>query len=190
MRMEGGCVVDLKAVTPCAGLLPVTHGTVTLTEIEAGRITALMPFVGQGAALSSALKAAHGMAFPEPGRVTSGPDATCVWTGRGQAFLIGPEPDPGLARSASVTDQSDGWVVVHLSGTGIEDVLARLVPIDLRPAAFPEGAAARTLCQHMTVSICRDPNGLQIMAFRSMARTLAHEIADAMASVAARGSAD
>lgn len=182
-------MVELTALTPCNGILPVSKGGVTLSEIDPGRITALMPFPGQVAALSGALQAAHGLGFPEPGRMTTADRARCVWTAKGQAFLIGPEPDASLTEYGSVTDQSDAWATVLVAGEGVEDVLARLVPIDLRPAAFPEGAAARTLCQHMAVSICRRAEGVQIMAFRSMARTLAHEIADAMALVAGRRAA-
>ncbi|SMX47586.1 sarcosine oxidase subunit gamma [Maliponia aquimaris] len=182
-------MVELKALSPCAGLLPVTRGGVTLSEVDPGRLTALMPFKGQAEALSAALTAAHGVALPAPGRVVEGEGVLCGWTGRGQVFLAGPAPDEGLARFASVTDQSDAWAVVELSGAGIEDVLARLVPIDLRPAAFSEGSAARTLCQHMTVTVWRVGPGLRVMGFRSMARTLAHEIADAMASVAGRQAA-
>ena len=187
--MEGDCVVDLTALTPCSGLLPLRKGDVTLSELDPGRITSLMPFPGQGAALSRALEVAYGLGFPAPGQVTRAEGVACVWTGRDQAFLMGPEPDPALADHAAMTDQSDAWAVVLLAGEGAEDVLARLVPIDLRPAAFPESSAARTLCQHMTVSISRRAEGLQIMCFRSMARTLAHEIADVMASVAGRRAA-
>lgn len=179
-------MVELKAVTPCGDLLPVTHGAMTLTETDPNRITALLPFQGQSDGLSKALTAAHDVGFPEPGQVISAGGIHCVWTARGQAFLLGTQPDADLCNAASVVDQSDAWVVVRLAGDGAEDVLARLVPIDLRPGAFPVGAAARTLCQHMTISIFRLEDGLRIMAFRSMARTLAHEIAEAMASVAAR----
>jgi heterotetrameric sarcosine oxidase gamma subunit len=61
------------------------------------------------------------------------------------------------------------------------------VPIDLRASVFGEHSCARTLCQHITVALRRDGEGFEIMAFRSMAATLVHEIADAMAAVAARG---
>ena len=43
-----------------------------------------------------------------------------------------------------MTDQSDGWTVLALSGAAAVDVLARLVPVDLRLAAFPVGGALRT----------------------------------------------
>lgn len=182
-------MVELTALTPCNGILPINTGETTLSEVDPGRITALMPFKGQQAALTEALQAAHGLRFPEPGQVTVAEGASCVWTARGQAFLMGPEPDDSLAHHAAVTDQTDAWTVVLLAGLDAEAVLARLVPLDLRLSAFPEGAAARTLCQHMTVNICRRAEGLQIMAFRSMARTLAHDIGEAMASVAGRRAA-
>tara|TARA_R100000750_G_scaffold55976_2_gene42296 strand:+ start:733 stop:1299 length:567 start_codon:yes stop_codon:yes gene_type:complete len=187
--MEDGCVVELTALTPCNGILPIQTGETTLSEVDPGRITALMPFKGQSADLKTALQAAHGLRFPEPGQATVAEGASCVWTARGQAFLMGPAPDDSLARFASVTDQSDAWTVVLLAGLDAEDVLARLVPIDLRLSVFPEGTAARTLCQHMTVHISRRAEGLQLMAFRSMARTLAHDIGEAMASVAGRRAA-
>lgn len=180
-------MVELTAKTACEGLLPVSRGDVSLSEIAPDHITALMPYRGRTGALSAALEAAHGLGFPGAGRVASGADATCcVWTSRDQAFLIGPEPGSGLAGHASVTDQTDAWAVVLLSGEGVEEVLARLVPIDLRPAAFPVGSSARTLCQHMTVTLWRREDGIAIMGFRSMARTLAHEIGEAMGLVAAR----
>lgn len=183
-------MAELVANSPCAGVLPVTAGGVALSEVAAGHITALAPFRGKAEALSTALKAAHGMEFPAAGRATGKAGARCVWTGRGRAFLMGPAPDAGLAAHAAVTDQSDAWAVVALVGTGAEAVLARLVPVDLRASVFKRGHTARTLCGHMNVSITRvGPESFQIMAFRSMARTLAHELGHAMELVAARAAA-
>ncbi len=179
-------MVDLTAKSACDGLLPISKGDVTLSELEIGNITALSPFRGQRAALSTALKAAHGVAFPNAGKVSEGEGVSCVWSGRDQAFLIGPPPAEDLAAPAAMTDQSDAWAVVLLAGAAAEDVLARLVPLDLRAGAFPVGTSARTLCQHMTITLWRRDDGFAIMAFRSMARTLAHEISEAMTSVAGR----
>ena len=101
-------------------------------------------------------------------------------------MVEGARPE-GLDGLAAVTDQSDAWIVVRLEGAGAEDVLARLVPIDLRGRAFPQDSAARTLLGHMSVGIVRVPGGFEIRAFRSMAGTLAHELGRAMRAVAARG---
>ncbi|WP_270728506.1 sarcosine oxidase subunit gamma [Shimia sp. Alg240-R146] len=181
-------MADLIAETPCAGLLPVKAGGVTLSEVDAGAMTSLAPFKGQEKALSGALKAAHGMTFPAANRATGKGGARAIWFGQGQAMLIGPECDAALGSLAAITDQSDAWAVVRLDGAGAEDVLARLAPVDLRVAAFKRGHTARTMMQHLMVSITRvGDNAFQIMAFRSMAVTLVHELETAMKGVAARG---
>lgn len=183
-------MAELGVKTACAGLLPLRHGTVELREAKVAAITAIAPYRGRTAAVSELLKAAHGMAFPGPGRATGTAAARCVWSGRDQALLIGPVADDGLAVHAALTDQSDAWAVVELEGADAEDVLARLVPVDLRVAVFKRGHTARTLCGHMSVSVTRTAETrFQIMAFRSMARTLAHELEQAMAMVAARRAA-
>lgn len=181
---------DLTAQSPCAGLLPKTIAGCRLEESIPGCITSLMPYDGQTAALSKALGAAHGMAFPKPNRATGKAGARCLWTGRGQAFLMGPRPDAGLAEFAALTDQSDAWAVVTLDGDAAETVLARLTPLDLRRSRFRRGHTARTLLGHMTGSLTRTGDmAFQIMVFRSMAQTLVHELDTAMSSVAARAGA-
>ena len=180
-------MVELTVTTPCAGLLPRRAGAMRLEEVEPGRITSLMPGPGQAAALDGALRAAHGVGWPDPGTAHFGDEAAVIWTGLEQAMLVGPAPDPALAEHAALTDQSDAWAVVELSGDAGPEALARLVPVDLRAHVFAEGATARTLLGHMSVSITRTgPERLRIMAFRSMAGTLVHELHAAMESVAAR----
>ncbi|MFK7755008.1 MAG: sarcosine oxidase subunit gamma [Sedimentitalea sp.] len=167
--------------------LPITLGTCRLSQDECGALTSIAPFNGQKAALSDALKAAHGMAFPAPNRATGKDGARAIWFQRGMAMLVGPRPDPSLTDHAAVTDQSDAWCVLRLSGD-TEAVLARLVPIDLRAQHFKRGHTARTQLMHMTTSITRlGPDTVQIMVFRSMATTLVHDLKTAMEAVAARG---
>lgn len=180
-------MAELIAKSPCDGLLPLTIGTVTLSEETPAQITHLAPFNGQDKAFSAALKAAHGMAAPAPGRSSGKATSRALWFGRGQWMLVGPAADASLNDVAAVTDQSDAWAVVRLEGAGSEDVLARLVPADLRRATFPRGRTARTLVQHMSASVTRvGENAFQIMVFRSMARTLVHELETAMLGVNAR----
>ncbi|WP_372893448.1 sarcosine oxidase subunit gamma [Rhodosalinus sp.] len=184
-------MAELTARTPCAGLLPRRAGAMRLEEVEPGRITSLMPGPGQAGALDAALRAAHGVGWPAPGAAHLSETASMIWTGMDQAMLIGPAPDPSLAAQAALTDQSDAWAVVELSGDAGPEALARLVPVDLRAHVFAEGATARTLLGHMSVSITRTgPERLRIMAFRSMAGTLVHEVHEAMESVAARRGLD
>ncbi len=181
-------MVELSAKSPCAGGLPVHVGSLTLTEVTYPHITSVTAKHGRTANLSELLKSTHGMALPKPNRATGKSDARAIWFGPDQAMLMGPEPNGSLTSEATVVDQSDAWAVVRIEGTGAEDVLARLIPIDLRSRTFKRGHTARTLLQHMTVSVTRvGDQAFQIMAFRSMARTLVHDLQRAMESCAARG---
>lgn len=101
--------------------------------------------------------------------------------------MVGKALDATLARHAALTDQSDGWAVFSLQGQGVEDVLARLTPLDLNRGVFKRGHAARSLLGHMSAIFLRTgENAFQIMVFRSMARTAVHELEVAMKAVAAR----
>jgi heterotetrameric sarcosine oxidase gamma subunit len=178
-------VARLLARTPAAGLLPLTVGTCTLSEREPGPVTAIAPFPGDGATAAQALQAATGLAFPDPNRTAHAGDRRIVWSGHDQALVLGPPPGP--IAGAAVTDQSDGWALLVLEGAGAEAVLARLVPLDLRPAAFPQGTAARSLLNHMPLVVWRDgADAFALMTFRSMAATAVHELAEAMRHVHAR----
>ena len=152
----------------------LTLGTVTLAEVEVGPITSVAVFPGGAKAVAKGLKTL-GLTMPEPNTFTEKKGARIVWTGRDQAFLMGGAP-PDL-EGAALTDQSDGWAVLGLSGAAAVDVLARLVPVDLRLAAFPVGRAIRTQLNHMNVVILRvGDHAFEILVFRSMARTAWHEL--------------
>lgn len=180
-------MVELTETSPCAGLLPLSIGAVTLDEMEVGRLTSLSPF-GDASKMSAALEKAHGMAVPQPNRSTGKDGARCIWFGRGEALLVGPAPDKALAGHGAVVDHSDAWAVVSLKGAGAVDVLARLVPVDLRDGVMKRGHTVRTQVMHMNASITKlGTEHFMIMVFRSMACTLVHDLKGAMAAVASRG---
>ncbi|MGL4321200.1 MAG: sarcosine oxidase subunit gamma [Paracoccaceae bacterium] len=167
------------------GAAPVTHGTVTLVEWALPRVTSVSPFAGQDKALAKALKT-MGLTFPLPNMaVTSKGTGSLIWTGRNQAFLLDADPAP-LEGIAALTDQSDGWCGLVLTGAGAADVLARLVPVDLRASAFPTGRCIRTGLNHMNAVLWRREADFVLLVFRSMARTAWHELTEAMQTVAAR----
>ncbi len=162
----------------------MTLGTVTLAEADVGPITSIAVLPGGAKAVAKGLKAL-GLAMPEPNASIEKKGARIVWTGRDQAFLVGVEPP--VLEGAAITDQSDGWTVLGVSGVGANDVLARLVPVDLRLQIFPAGKVLRTQLNHMNVVILRVGDyAFEIMVFRSMARTAWHELETTMQMVAAR----
>jgi heterotetrameric sarcosine oxidase gamma subunit len=177
-------VPELIAKSALEGHAPLTLGGVTLAELLPGPITSVAVLPGGTKAVAKGLKPL-GLVFPAPNTFAEKAGARIVWTGRDQVFLIGVAP-PALD-GAAVTDQSDGWAVLALSGPGAVDVLARLVPLDLRLAAFPVGRAARSGLNHMNAVILRTGDyAFEIMVFRSMARTAWHEVETTMHMVAAR----
>ncbi|MEP2782973.1 MAG: sarcosine oxidase subunit gamma [Pseudoruegeria sp.] len=180
-------MAELIAKTPCGDFLPVTRGALELKEAEPVSMTALARFDNQDAATDKILSEAHGVGFPAPGQCTRQGNVRALWFGPDQAMLIGPAPAASLRDCCAVTDQSDAWCRVHLTGEGAEQVLARLVPIDLRLSTFGIGAVARTEVFHMAAVISRLSDAVfEIMVFRSMAETLVHDLDVAMKSVRAQ----
>ncbi|MGB5866130.1 MAG: sarcosine oxidase subunit gamma [Sulfitobacter sp.] len=177
---------SLSSISPCAGLLPLTIGALTIVEYEAGPIISVSPF---SSVSKSKLERALGIPFPAPGQSIVSGSARCIWVGQGEALLIGaPPPAAKLGTYAAVVDQSDAWALVTLRGTGGADALARLVPVDLRLSRFAVDATVRTQVGHMNASITRlDAETYLIAVFRSMAGTLVHDLQRALEAVAARG---
>jgi len=111
-----------------------------------------------------------------------------MWFGRDTFLTVGMDTPAGLEKHASVVDQSDGWACVTLSGSGAEDVLARLCPVDLRLAQFGVHHSVRTMIQHMNGAVTRvSDDTFELMVMRSMGQTLWHDVETAMIGVAGRG---
>ncbi len=177
-------MVNLQAVSPCQGFLSATVKGVILTEVTPCAITSVAPFKGQREVVSSALMSLMGAGLPEPNRSIGLDDSRVIWVGPGQALVVGPPVAPA---GAAITDQSDAWAVLRLSGPLAEAVLVRLVPLDLRLSKFQLQWTARTRLRHMTCSLTRvDRNTFDIMVFRSMAWTAVTELEHAMQTVAAQ----
>jgi sarcosine oxidase subunit gamma len=100
---------------------------------------------------------------------------------------MGAEPSAELARYAAVTDVRDAWCIIDISGISVRNVLARVTPLDVRVKSFNIGMTQRSMVMHMQASItCLGKSKFRVMVFRSMARTLVHDLTIAMESVAAR----
>jgi heterotetrameric sarcosine oxidase gamma subunit len=76
-----------------------------------------------------------------------------------------------LGGMASISDQSDGRVVLRVSGPRARDALAKGLPIDLHPRAFAPGDSAVTAINHMNVHFWQlDPvPTYEFAVFRSFA---------------------
>lgn len=183
--MGGAHVVELLPLPPCAGLLPISIGGITVTEVEIGPLQSVAPFAGQEQAVSAALESQIGIGLSAPNRMVRNDTARVQWFGHRTWLVRGAVSLDGLA---AVTDQSDAWACVTITGARATDMLARLVPIDLRARVFPVDQTARTLLGHMPCAITRlATDTVEVMVMRSMAGTLVHELETAMQGIAARG---
>jgi len=60
-----------------------------------------------------------------------------------------------IGEFASISDQSDAYSVLRVTGPKVRDTLAKLIPIDLHPSIFAPGAVASTVASHIRVLLWR-----------------------------------
>ncbi len=146
-------------------------------------ITAILPFPDRVDAVSAALERAHGAPFPEAGRVEEGEGVRFVWSGQDEALALGARVE---VDGAATVDVSDGYAALRLNGSAVAEVLSRLCPVDLRPAAFPPGSAVRTLLGHADALLIAEEGPVLILVARSVADHVVEEIERAMRGLASR----
>ena len=106
-------------------------------------------------------------------------------TGRGTWLAYAEQAAPDWAATlqgrlgplASVSDQSSGYRMFRLSGSGARGLLQRGAAIDFHPASFGPGSVATTVIAHIGVIVWRladeDPV-YHLAVFRSLAGSFRH----------------
>ena len=75
------------------------------------------------------------------------------------------------------SDQSDAWCLLRIDGPASRRALERVCPLDLHPDAFPVGAVARSVVEHLGAIVLREgENAFLLLSPRSSARSFLHEI--------------
>lgn len=78
-----------------------------------------------------------------------------------------------LAEAAHIVDQSDGRVLLRLSGPNVRRILAKGIATDLHPNVFEVGTSSNVLCGHISVNLARTgENEFEIIVMRSFAESL------------------
>ena len=157
-------------LTPRSGLehlaVPGRHGAASgAAGIEVALRTELalasvMARKGRSDALARRVMDAFGLVLPaRPRRGASGPIAF-AWAGPGHWLAIADgmggqaferQLRRELADLASVSDQSDGCIVIGVGGPAAREALAKGVMVDLHPSAFTPGDAGVTSVAHVAV---------------------------------------
>lgn len=174
-------MADLSPLTALGAAAPLRQGfgPITLTETPGIALVSLTLRRGQTA------PDLPGLSLPGPGDFATGNGIAAFWSGPGQWMIEGAnkaETDfaaevRAMAPGASVTEQTDGWAAVDVTGpdAAIQGLLERLV--NLPPDATQPGRATRTMAHHMPVYLLRRAEDhLTVGGMRSSAQSLWHAL--------------
>ena len=193
MAKKAEAPAGLTAQTPLDGVRLEVGGTI-LEEVSDLAICSLAIPLDGDKDFTRALKAAFGLSVPAVDRSVARGETRLLGLQQGQFFLLFPDEgsDPvseiraQLGETAYMTDQSDGWVLLRLSGPLCLAALARICPLDLDPAVFPPDAVARTLMEHLGVVILREAEAsFLLMSARSSASSFLHAVETSLRNVVA-----
>ncbi len=154
----------LVSAPPLAGYKE-NFGSITLHAPKDLAVVNLAVPLGADAKALKAVKTGYGVDLPEPGKSldTKKGAARLVRLAPDQAFAIFTHATPDAEEAVGkhvknalyLTDQTDVWTGLEISGAGALAALERVCPIDLHPDAFVVGDAARTVMEHLGVLIIR-----------------------------------
>ena len=156
--------------------------SLVITELTGLGLATVACRKGQAAALSAAVRNAYGVDLPASSRVAQGAAVRFIGYGPGQWLAVSvalanealaSELAAKLQGLASVSDQSGGRTVLRVSGNRARDVLAKGLPLDLDPRAFPLGSAATSAISHIGVQLWQadDMRSYDLAVFRSLSES-------------------
>lgn len=185
---------DLAALTPLGSSLAKTEtiGAIRISEVTNRALASVSVRLGKTEDFAVEAKSLFNMPLPAPGSWAETAPYGLIWTGPEQWFVEAPfeshEDIAGILKTtlgdtASVTEQTDGWVRFDLTGSDVVALLERLCPVPSR--RMQTGAATRTILEHMgCLVICRAAgHHFSLMAPRSFAGSLHHALMAAARSI-------
>jgi heterotetrameric sarcosine oxidase gamma subunit len=186
----------LTASSPLGHHRTIVDGA-SLIEVSPRSVVSVSPCNGHEAEFNTAIDNLFDGAYPSTTKALelTGDNAYILLpSSHSQWFLCFDDevPDPVAAASdlfgkmtlnqVAMTDQSDAWVILALTGPLVYGTLERICPIDCSSPAMPIGTTARTIIEHLGTIILRRPdddNGnpcFWLMAARSCAASFLHVI--------------
>ena len=186
----------LTASSPLDRHCTIVDGA-SLVDLSPRSIVSVSPFTGNKEAFDTAIDKLCNSAHPSATKaceITGKNACVLLPSAHSQWFLCfdGEVPDPIATASdmlgkmisdrVAMTDQSDAWVTLELTGPLTNLTLERICPIDCSSQAMPIGTTARTMIEHLGTIISRRPdddNGdpcFWLMSARSSAASFLHVI--------------
>jgi len=178
--------VDKLDAKPLLGGLKKKIGEAILAEVTNTTLLAMALPNGKEGPAKTAIKTHFGATVPTALKSSHSKDkkTRLVETQPDQIFAIVEgrmKSTKSLEAKAYITDITDGWVQLRLSGANAMAALERLSKVDLR---MPVGGSARTDLEHMGALIVReDTDQYLLLSMSSSAKSFAHAIEVSMANV-------
>jgi sarcosine oxidase subunit gamma len=179
----------LTAMTALGAREPavVTAGPLTIAERVDVALASLAGRRGQDLA-ATARRA--GVPLPGPAEHGAGQPYASFWVAPGMWFVEAPFATherisdllkAAFGAAASITEQTDAWVIFDLAASDLAPVLERLCAVDFR--AVPPGHATRTVIEHLGVYLIKHgPGAARVYGPRSSAQSLLHALETAAVS--------
>lgn len=158
-----------------------------IAELVSRAIVSIAVPHGGEKALSEVITSSFKTEMPAIGKSTTSAIANSRFLGLqgDQLFLLFDYNGPGAVKkvlkkvqeTAYLTDQSDSWVMITVSGPKARNVIQRTCPIDMHPSIFQNGAVARTVMDHLnTIIVCEGPNTFLLMSPRSSSKSFLNAV--------------
>lgn len=181
---------NLVALTALGARDPavVTLGPLTITERADVALASVALRRGRDL---GARALASGVPLPGPARHEAGHPYSGFWVTPEMWFVEAPfasheaiaaELKAVFTDAASITEQTDAWVILDLAAPDLAPLLELLCNVDYRAA--PDGYATRTVIDHLGCYLVRHSQGAaRVYGPRSSAQSLLHALEMAAASV-------
>jgi len=171
-----------------------TPAGVIVTELVGLGLAAVEPRKGRAAELIAHVEARYGLSpLRSLRRVAAGSVAFLGvgpnrWLAVSESAGFTDDLEAALDGAASVIAQTDGLVVLRISGSRVRDTFAKGLPIDLDPRAFAVGDVASSILAHIGVTIWRvDEIAYDVAVPRSFAGDFLHWLAESAAEFGLSG---
>lgn len=183
----------LKPLNALAGAAPVrvAIGTVDIAERPEVALASLACRRGQAPAVVAAALAI-GLSLPGPGKASAGVPFSALWLGPEQWLVMADNTThediatilaAAFGQSASITEQTGGWLCLDLRGPDLPRLFEILCPLDTR--AMQPGSGTRTVIEHLgCYVICLAPDQFWLFGPRSSALSLHHALVTAARAIA------
>jgi len=194
MALVPGAPLTARTPWPELAALSSGHGGVSVKARDGLGLATVIVRRGQLAALTERVRDRFGIVLPqgayrsEAAGVAFAGTGPEVWlasreTGNGFAGFLANE----IGAAAAVSDQSDGYAVLRLTGPRVRGTLAKILPVDLHARAFKVGDVASTVAAHMGATLWRLEDAadgaavFDIAVFRSFAGDFWHALSESAA---------